>query len=250
MKNKVFPIALTLCILTGCGNATTNNNDMISIIEYNKVVDERDYYKKQYEALLSKQEESNIVEEKEQTSDADYNYYLDNLSSAEIVTECMSILNNVPQTGMTIEQYESSFKCKPLETFVDEYSTSLKFAKEPDPKKSFPDRNAITDVLGVNIGPQMDGTIAMHNEPNMICDIELNLCITDYETAVAVYDGLLNELSTTYFNIKDQRDGISWRASGAFNFTNDSTGFVDIISLNKLDTGFWLYAKKCYTYEQ
>ena len=52
MKNKILAVSILLCLaITGCGNATnaSSNNDMISIEEYNKVVDERDYYKELYE---------------------------------------------------------------------------------------------------------------------------------------------------------------------------------------------------------
>ena len=249
MRNKVLAVAFLLCLtITGCGNASQNaNNDMISIDDYNKVIDERDYYKEQYEKLINQQSTDISTEsasENNTSTDISFNYYIDDLSSDEIVNECMTILNNIPENGQTIEQYESSLKFLPLDTSIDEYFMYYYFSKEHDPHRSFPSKSAVTYISGANIGTQMDGTLALRSDQYHWMTIEL--CITDYETASAVYDSLFSTLSPLYTDIDDSRDGTNWRAYAMYKYTSNAAASVEFMNLEKVDNGYILHASKYY----
>lgn len=265
MRKKILAVTFLICLaVTGCGNASQSTNDMVSIEEYNKVVDERDYYKEQYEKLTSQQSEpdiptdssaaadtsSDIISETSTNTDIGFNYYINNLSNDEIISECLSLLSNVPENGQTIEQYTSTFKNAPLSTDINEYLMYYYFTDNYDPRKNFPTQNAIIRVSGNGIGTQMDGTLAKRDDQSPFMEIEL--CITDYDTASAIYDKLFNELSPIYRNVNDSRNGTKWHASAWYEATvtvNGTTstygmGIDSFISLEKLDSGYLLIARK------
>lgn len=264
MRKKILAVTFLICLaVTGCGNISQNaNNDMVSISDYNKVVDERDYYKEQYEKLVSQQSENehptDTTTDAETTTDTatesssengtnteiSFNYYVDDLSSDEIVNECMAILNNIPENGQTIEQYENSLKVMPLDTYIDEYFMYYYFSKERDPHRSFPSKSAVSCISGANIGTQMDGTLALRSDQFHWMTIEL--CITDYETASAVYDSLFNTLSPLYYDINDRRDGTNWRASAMYKYTSNASAGVEFMKLEKVENGYILQASKYY----
>ena len=264
MRNKILAVTFLLCLsIIGCGNASQNtNNDMVSIDDYNKVVDERDYYKEQYEKIANQQSNNELptntttdtetttdtatenVSESSTNADINFNYYIDDLSSDAIVTECLAILDNIPTNGQTIDQYESSFKQLPLDSQIDEYFMFYYFTKEHDVRRNFPSKSAVSYVSGTNIGTQMDGTLALRSDQFHWMTIEL--CITDYETASAVYDGLYNALSPLYTDIDNRRDGTIWRASAMYKYTSNAAAGVEFMKLEKVENGYILQASKYY----
>ena len=73
IKNRLLSVLFMSSIiltLVGCGNSSpdaSSDASVISIEKYNAVVDERDYYKEQYEKLLESKESSNNSEGDEET---------------------------------------------------------------------------------------------------------------------------------------------------------------------------------------
>ncbi len=258
MKRKIIITVCLICfVMTGCGQSNispTDNSNVVSIDDYNKVVDERDYYKEQYEKLKNQQTEelppqdsapeAASIEEKDEIA---FNYYIDDLSSEGIINECAALLNNPPEKGQTIESYEASMKYKPISNNIGEYMMEFYFAKDYDYYKDVtPGKNAMLYIWGRNMGTQMDGTLAIRSDQP--ASIEIALYIDDYDTAAAVYDGLYELLSPEYTEVKDRREGTNWRASAWYYFTSSSaTGVDEFVSLKKQDTnGYILRATKYY----
>ena len=67
MKKSLYALIFALCAaLSGCGKSsdiTDSNSQMVTIEEYNRIIDERDYYKEMYETLANQTKESNPIED-------------------------------------------------------------------------------------------------------------------------------------------------------------------------------------------
>lgn len=254
MRSRVLIVTMLLCfILIGCSNNNAmaeKSIDMVSVEEYNKVVEERDHYKKLYEEILKDtenerkdQQDNEDVKSSRLTDFEDYNYFIDELSVDEIVDECMKILENVPKVGTTVEEYESTFRNEPLNTSIDEYNMLFYFVHNYDPYGASPKKNAIVCIMGNNIGLQMDGTLAVRSDQYDV-RMEMELCITDYQTASEVYDKLYQILTPGYEKLNRYEDGTTWRVEAA---VINQEGFpypVDLLKLDKIEDGYRLHIAK------
>ena len=184
-------------------------------------------------------EEQNADGTTEKQADS-FVYYVDSLSSHEIVEECMRLFKIVPAEGQSLEEYLHSFSVQPVNTPSLPTNTSMDnlVLEYANVESTYPpilaDRDAIIKVTLHGVQAEMDGNIG-YLYHNVTMDIDLD--IVEYQKAASVYDELYEVLTPAYYEILDSHEGTSWWAKGR----SEQYGLFDIISLYKYDNGFRLH---------
>lgn len=172
-----------------------------------------------------------------------YTYYIDSLSTDEIVSACEKISVNIPSQGQTYESYLSSFDATPVT--YSEYENfeggaiNILFRDENNYEQ--PTRDAILEVDVEGVQKEMDGTIG---HAGSYYQISTDMVILDYDKAVEIYDKLFNSavLRSNISDINDDRASTSWKASCHFQVSSNSGYGFDYVSMNKLADGYRIKA--------
>ena len=231
---KVLVMFLSCILLSGC----------VSNSEFRELEQRVSYLEDQlgtYESYDYDSREDEAVEnvQDDKSSDSSYSYYIDELSDSEVLEECKYYFYNIPTQGESFEDYYSSLRATPVNTFED-FGVECQFYdnrinNEPT------DRDVLTDIRIPGTQAEMDGSIGYNTDHY---GVTISMIIKDYDRAANIYDGLYEIIvNDYYYDINDRRDSTSWRTSAMFLKGETLGGFgVDVLSMEKGSNGFKLTA--------
>ncbi len=175
---------------------------------------------------------SSSAEQKEK-----YTYYIDELSADQIVSDIMAYINTPPTQGQTKESYTSSLKAQPVDIIHNSGFGGIRVLFKDEKLGGDPKKDVIEEIVIDGAYYEMDGSIGVkpNNSGGNHFGVHVKFVMMDYKKAVAVYEGLFNQLSPYYKNIEDPRQGTWWQARGSVQI-NPNFGYGDVfVSMMKRD---------------
>ncbi len=214
MKRACISLIALLCVfMTAC----------VSNAKYN-ALEER-------VAALEKIHGIKVVDDKKtesKTKSGKNTYPINKKTEQEIYEEILTILQNKPSQGQTVDDYAKVLGGKPVKNiFAGGVYGSLRFYFQENLDDA-PQKDQITYVGVSGVYQNMDGSIGISNKTDDFYSY-VAFSLMDYDRAAKVYDLLFDELSKQYSNtMNDQYEHTKWRAIGSPEKDGNSTYFLSL----------------------
>lgn len=179
----------------------------------------------------------------EETDDSNgedsYTYLIDSLSDADVVNECNYYFLNIPLQGESYDEYYAKLKAMPIRTSENDgvdcgfYDYTKRIEQT--------DHDVVTRIGIIGTQTEMDGTIGYSNN---YYGVQISMLIQNYERASNIYAQLFDIISAKekYTELRDTRDSTRWSAYGMFWTSDYGAMGVELMSMEKLDEGYYLTA--------
>lgn len=156
-------------------------------------------------------------------------YSLDGLSSDEIVNLMITYVAT-PAEGSTDDNFMARFPDNPYGIFSSGNGGGIDF-----PSGTYRDTvyaSNYIDIIQWYYSHNMDGTISLTDEYNSL--ISITVYISDYDTAVAIYESLRSVAYDKYDNIQESTEGSNWVLNDLDYYWYDTS----VLSLSLTDSGY------------